>query len=269
MGMKCSDDHNNTYICQDIKDRELWDINLCTRVAVSPLKERGGIVSNIIIYPSSIHNLHNSRTYNILLALLNNDISKEIFSYLWDFKLMPCKSFEYGYYELCQLYLEDYYSEYMRIVREREEYPSKSEMSNWNSYESDYYEEIMYTVDCIEESLYDLIKNFKKFTITAFNNGHWKILQMIFNNTPKYIDNYSDWYIIDIWVKILYLSTQSNYNKVCNMVIPLLNKYIKLCRGGGKDFDLDATIIKDELTQEKIKKISYNVSYCILFYFTA
>ena len=71
---------------------------------------------------------------------------------------------------------------------------------------------------------------------------------MIFDSTTKYIDDYSDWYIVYMWIEILYLSilnpNKYHYDQVSSIVIPLFNKHVKLCRGEGKGFDLNNVLIK-------------------------
>ena len=139
-------------------EREPWDINLCIKEVQLNKKDK----SFTHIYFSSKHDMCHSETYNILRLLLNNDIGREVFSYLWDYKLMPCHSFKYGYYELSQIYLEDCLHQYNTIVDERKSYPSKDEMHLWPTFDSCYHDEIMYTVDCIENSMSVLIGMLKK-----------------------------------------------------------------------------------------------------------
>jgi len=252
--IKCDECHDEYHI---YKPQESWDINLC-------IQEEGK--------PS--HDILSSKTYDILQKLIGTDLSREIFSYLWSSELMPCKSFDYGYYELSKLYLENCLREYNRIIRERHKYPSRSEMYQWVSYNSDYHEEILYTVTCVERSLHIITGYLKKFAIIALYNCHWKILQMIFDSTLKYIDEYSDWYIIYIWVELLYISIQNtsktgdHFNIICDMVIPLLNKNIKLRRGDQHEFHLDylATMTKNDLTEKKIKQMLFNLVYCISYH---
>ena len=252
--MQCDEDHDECCIYKPLE--EPWDINLCIR------KEK------------PLHDIRNSETYNILRANVGADISGEIFKYLWSSELMLCKAFDYGYYELSQIYLEDCLREYNRIINERHEYPSRYEIHQWVTFRSDYYEEMLHTIACIERSLHVITGYLKKFAIITLYNCHWKILQMIFDSTLKYIDEYSDWYIIYIWVEILYISIQNtgknsdHFNIVCNMVIPLLNRNAKLRREDQYEFHLEylATMTKNNLTEEKIEQILHNLIYCISYY---
>ncbi len=203
-----SEDHLcSTFYCGILPKMTITDVKEYTKKKLK----------GIYIPLSSVHKKKWSRTYMIISLMgFCNDISDVIFSFVWDYTLIPCQSFKYGYQELAHIYIKDWIHQNTVLIKhlKSKEYLEKSKQ--WYN-DNEISIKQMYH-DIGEKKTLFIFNYLGIFAIMAYQNNYLSILELIIQTI---LIHKNDMFVVPLWNKLLYLAITNNDNQMAKWMVNL------------------------------------------------